>query len=72
MIYESLTSGTATGILHVPEKRSGKISHSIEMLNKDHMVTLYEDWCSGKTLLPPPVILNEADRCAKELLKKLS
>lgn len=72
MIYESLTSGTATGILHVPEKRSSKIGRSIDTLNNDHMVTLFEDWCSGKTLLPPPVSLNEADRCAKELIKKLS
>lgn len=72
MIYESLTAGAATGILHVPEKRTGKIKHSLEMLNRARMITLYDEWYSGKKLLPPPVALNEADRCAKELIKKLS
>ena len=71
MTYESLTAGCATGIFQVPEKRKNKISRSIEMLKKDKFITLYTDWLYGKPLLAPAVALNEANRCANELLRML-
>ena len=72
MIYESLTAGAATGILDVPEKNPNKISHDISTLKQDGMITFYNDWRTGQQLSPPPVVINEAGRCAKELISKLS
>lgn len=71
MVYESLTAGAATGVLHVPAKKNNKVIRGISLLKKDGMITLYDDWRAGKKLAPPPVILNEADRCARELTRLL-
>ncbi|MBM2830310.1 MAG: hypothetical protein HW411_1100 [Gammaproteobacteria bacterium] len=69
MIYESLTSGAATGILHVPVKKQGKINHDIQTLNDNGMITTFEAWQNGALLSPPAEMLNEAARAAKYLLE---
>ncbi len=72
MIYESMTSKVATGLLRVPAKRTGRIQKNIQSLNKDNMLTTFKDWKEGKQLSPPARSLNEAVRCAQHLLTALT
>lgn len=72
MIYESMTAGAATGILSVPAGKLNKISLSINRLAENEMITRFEDWRSGKQLSSCPDIFDEADRCARELLDKIT
>jgi hypothetical protein len=71
MIYESLTSGAATGVLSVPVKKPGRLTRSINTLAIDGMVTTFPDWRNGRPLAPPPVVIDEAMRCAGLLLKNI-
>lgn len=72
MIHEALTAGAATGILSVPATKPDKITRSVQRLAEDGMITLYADWYSGKQLSPCPVVFDEADRCAREILNRVS
>jgi hypothetical protein len=67
MVYEALTSGAAVGLLDVPAKGASKISNNIAGLVEDKMVTPYSKWLSERKLSKPPVLLNEAKRCAERL-----
>ena len=67
MVYESLTSGAAVGLLDVPASNTSKLSDNIEGLVEDKMVTPYSRWLSERKLGRPPVLLNEAKRCAEWL-----
>jgi uncharacterized protein len=69
MIYESLTAGARTGVLSVPEKKPGKLTRSMNKLITEGMVMPFPDWQKGKGLLPPPLVLDEALRCARLLLQ---
>ncbi len=69
MIYESLTSGACVGLLDVPAKNANKLSNNIVNLVEDKMVTSYSQWLSERKLCKPPVLLNEAKRCAEQLYK---
>jgi len=72
MIYESMTAGAAIGILSVPAIKQNKISLSINRLADNEMITRFDDWRNGKQLSPCPEIFDEADRCARELLDKIT
>ena len=67
MVYESLTSGAAVGLLDVPARNISKLSNNIAGLVEDKMVTPYNKWLSERKLNRPPVLLNEAKRCAEQL-----
>lgn len=67
MVYESLTSGAAVGLLDVPTRGTSKISNNITGLVEDEMVTPYNKWLSERKLTRPPILLNEAKRCAERL-----
>lgn len=71
MIYESLTAGAATGVLSVPVKMPGKLTHITDTLIADGMVTPFPDWWNGRPLAPPPSVIDEATRCAGVLLKNI-
>jgi hypothetical protein len=70
MIYESLTAGTATGVLSVPGRQQNKISRTIEKLAECWLVVLFEDWISGTPLAPCKPEFDEADRCAVEIMSR--
>lgn len=67
MVYESLSSGAAVGLLDVPIRSTNKISKNITELVADKIVTPYNEWLSERKLKRPLVILNEASRCAERL-----
>lgn len=71
MIYEALTSGAATGILPVPEKKPGKLTPGINTLITEGAVTPFSAWQNGRSLKPPPFVLDEALRCADILLQNI-
>ena len=67
MVYEALTSGAAVGLLDVPARNTSKLTNNIVGLVEDKMVTPYSKWLSERKLNRPPVLLNEAKRCAEQL-----
>jgi mitochondrial fission protein ELM1 len=71
MIYEALSAGCRVGIFPMPwKKKGGKFHRNEHYLIAHNMVTSYEAWVSGERALPPPKPLNEAARCAEEILKR--
>ncbi len=70
MIYEALTSGAAVGILDLKIKQVGRPVQAIQKLIVEKWVQSYADWINGTTLCPPPEQLNEATRCAQEIIQR--
>ena len=71
MIYESLIAGCRVGILPVQWKKKDSkfIRVEKELLDKKWVYS-YEKWFSGKETEIQPVRLDEAGRCAVEILKR--
>ncbi len=71
MVYEALTAGCRVGILPVRWRRPrGKFQDSIRYLVENCMVLSYESWLAGNDLKTPPAPLDEAGRCAQEILSR--
>lgn len=68
MIFESLTSGAATGLLWVPRRHRDRIIEGIEQLVKEGLVTPFLTWKDTQTLTRQEKPLNEADRVAAQVL----
>ena len=72
MIYEALTAGARVGLLDVPLRgKPGKLTRGVEELVREGWVTPWERWRETRELPPSPGLLNEADRIAGELAKRL-
>lgn len=65
MVYESLTSGAAVGVLEVPCQKRGRVAAGVDKLIADGWATRFSEWQSGQRLSPPPEQLDEARRCAE-------
>ncbi len=71
MIYEALTAGCSVGIFPMTWRRArSKFKKNEEMLLKKKLVQSFSSWEEGKSTLPPPIELNEAQRCADWILQK--
>jgi len=71
MIFESLTAGCRVGILPVQWKKKNSKFRRIEReLVDKKWVYDYEKWLSGIQTEVEPVRLDEAGRCAEEILKR--
>jgi mitochondrial fission protein ELM1 len=71
MIYEALTAGCRVGILPVVWKRSrNKFQRSIDYLYHRHMVMTYQDWLHNAVRPVEAGLLDEASRCAGEILRR--
>ena len=71
MIFEALTAGCRVGILPVKWKRSNnKFQKSLNYLFENNLVTPYQSWLEGQRMIAPGVPLDEASRCAKEILRR--
>lgn len=64
MVYETLTSGAACGLLSVPAKRNSRITKGLETLVINGLVTPFELWQTGKPLSVAQSEFNETARCA--------
>lgn len=68
MVYEAITSGAAVGLLPVPQLGDNRIGRGLQARFVDGSLTPYAAWLTGKPLIPAATPLNEAARCAQEIL----
>jgi len=72
MLYEALTAGAAVSLITVRRHHRNRITHGIDALLAAGRVTTCRDWRAGKTLPVPVANLDEALRCAREILSRWS
>lgn len=71
MVYEALSAGCRVGILPIRwKKKSNKFQSSIDDLVLEKWATTYERWVAGEKIPTPAAPLNEAARCANEILRR--
>ncbi len=71
MIYEALTAGCRVGVFPVEWKRpDGKFALGLSILHQKGMIRFFDEWkaAPGDWTQPPP--LDEAGRCAREILER--
>lgn len=71
MVYEALSAGGRVGLLSVPQKKSSRVTRGIDALCHGGFVTPFSDWRNSGFPDRKTEPLNEASRCAEELLKRL-
>lgn len=71
MVYEALTAGCRVGILPVAWNRpQNKFQKGIDDLTDYGLVLAYDRWQEGDSWAATPKPLNEAERCASEILRR--
>ncbi|WP_456384833.1 mitochondrial fission ELM1 family protein [Desulfolithobacter sp.] len=71
MVHEALSAGCRVGILPVRwKKRQSKFGKSIDYLVGERLVVTYEDMLAEKESAVRTVHLDEASRCAREILRR--
>lgn len=71
MVYEALSAGCRVGILPVKWKsNSSKFRFSERYLIEKKRVISFSDWRGGRTRWTDDSSFNEADRCAREIIKR--
>ena len=71
MIYEALTAGCRVGGLPVEwNQRDSKFQRSLDYLVQQGQISLYEMWVSNKGPMIRGARLDEASRCAREILER--
>lgn len=71
MVYEALTSGAAVGVFDLPYARPGRVARGLEKLAQENRLTAFSDWERSGKLQANIQALNEAERCARQLLQCL-
>jgi mitochondrial fission protein ELM1 len=69
MLYEAVSSGAPTGLLAVPRRRNTRISRGVDRLTAAKVVTAFDQWNAHRHL-QPAAGLDEAARCASEILRR--
>lgn len=71
MVYEALSAGCLVGVLSVDWKhKENKIARSVGLLEKNNKIVPFEVWKNNMTAWPAHSGLNEASRCAEEILQR--
>ena len=71
MIYEALSSGCRVGVLPVQWKKAdNKFQRSLNYLLEHKLIVSFDHYIQGAAMPENVEPLNEADRCAKELLRR--
>jgi mitochondrial fission protein ELM1 len=71
MVYEALTAGCSVGIIPVQwKKQENKFLYSLRYLIENRRVITLNQYLQGAICQDKSSSLNEADRCAKEILKR--
>lgn len=71
MVFEALTAGCRVGILPVKWKhRHNKFQQSLDALHRNDQIVLFETWQSGGAFKEKKAGLEEASRCAEEILRR--
>lgn len=69
MVYEALSAGCAVGVLPVPQLKPNRLQGGLRLLVDAKRVVMLEHW-DGGSLQPDVEPLDEAGRCALELLAR--
>lgn len=72
MVYEALSSGAAVGCFELPYAKPGRVAQGLERLVREKRLTSFPDWERSGKLAPNDHPLNEAERCARQLLQCLN
>lgn len=72
MVYEALSSGAAVGCFDLPYAKPGRVARGLEKLARDKQLTAFSEWERCGKLIPNQQPLNEAERCARHLLRCLN
>lgn len=70
MLYEALGAGAAVGLIALSRHGSNRISRGVDALISAGQVTAYRDWRAGRPLPASAANLNEALRCAREIVNR--
>ncbi len=71
MVYEALSAGCLVGVLSVQWKnKNSKLARAIEQSEKNDKILTFETWKNDNRAWPDHAGLNEASRCAREILKR--
>ncbi len=70
MIYESLSSGAAVGLLDLEQKKKNRVAGAINTLINEKQLTTFAMWQNTHKLAKPSLKFNEAERCASLLLEQ--
>ena len=71
MVYEALSAGCSVGVLPVKwKKKNNKFQHSLSFLIKENLITPFEKWQKGQQFSNKTINLQEAQRCAEEILRR--
>jgi hypothetical protein len=70
MIYESLSSGAAVGLLDVEQKKQNRINNAINTLIDEKQLSTFKMWSDAHKLLNASFKFHEAERCASLLLER--
>lgn len=71
MVFEALSAGCHVGLLPVRWKKpENKFQYCADNLGREGYIVTYEQWKSGKASWGRTEPLNEARRCAREILKR--
>ncbi len=68
MIYDALSAGARVGLLPMPRKRYSRLHRAVDELAAEGRVCRYQDWQADGKLPPPGPPVQEASRCAAELI----
>ncbi len=70
MIYESLSSGAAVGLLDLEQKKKNRVTGAINTLINEKQLTTFAMWENTHKLTKPSHKFNESERCASLLLER--
>lgn len=71
MVYEALSAGCTVGVIPVEwKKKQSKFALSERKLIENKIVTHYAEWLNSSRLVRSRENLNEAQKCAREILKR--
>ena len=70
MIYESLSSGAAVGLIELKSKAKSRMGNAIAALVNDNKLTTFSKWQQDRCITPGLNSFNEARRSASLLLDK--
>lgn len=71
MVYEALSAGCQVGVLPVKwKKHNNKFQRSLTGLIEKKLIIPFNEWQAGKAFDQQTILLDEAARCAREILRR--
>ncbi len=71
MVYEALSAAANVGLLPVPRRRTSRVIRGVDRLVEERAVIPFDEWRTHRFEQRKPVVLQEADRCARIVCERL-